>query len=65
VAVSTSSVPTSDIAALTNIEGRFRLGNLAPGSYTVTALAPGQPPVDARVSVCDRQQSDVVFCVEG
>ena len=65
VAISAGPGPWSDISALTNAEGRFRLGNLAPGTYTVTALAPGQAPVNARVTVRDRQQSEAVLRVGG
>ncbi len=37
VAISSSTRPTRDLAALTTDEGRFRLGNLLAGTYSVEA----------------------------
>ncbi len=37
VAISSSTRPTRDLAALTTDDGRFRLGNLLAGTYSVEA----------------------------
>jgi hypothetical protein len=39
VAVTGSSQPHRDIAAMTTTDGRFRFGGMRPGSYRVTVRA--------------------------
>jgi hypothetical protein len=56
VALSSSSAPVSDIAALTDAGGNFRRGGLAPGAYTLQVHKTGQPPRTVPVDVADGQQ---------
>jgi protocatechuate 3,4-dioxygenase beta subunit len=39
VAVSGSSQPHRDIGAMTSTDGRFRFGNMLPGTYQIAARA--------------------------
>jgi hypothetical protein len=56
VAVTSSSVPVSDIAALTDDSGQFRRSGLEPGSYTLEARKTGLPPTSVQVEVADGEQ---------
>jgi len=64
VAIGGSSPMHSDIAALTNGEGRFRLSGLAPGSYTVAANQ-GTAQGVAQVTVAPGQQAEVEIGLNG
>ncbi len=59
VAVSASPQPVSDIAAITGADGSFRLGGLAPGTYTLTAHSTGHAPGEADVVVLPGQQANL------
>jgi hypothetical protein len=48
-----------DIAAITDARGRFQLGNLAPGRYTIRVFADGYEPVSGRVRVYSGERSRV------
>lgn len=52
-----------DIAALSNEDGQYRLGGLAPGSYTVEAQA-GQRSQRARVTVGAGQAARLDFAFD-
>jgi hypothetical protein len=56
VAVVASSVPASDIAAMTDAGGNFRRGGLDPGSYTIEVRKSGLPAEMIPVEVADGQQ---------
>jgi hypothetical protein len=65
VAISESTQPHNDLAALTNAEGRFRLGVLAPGSYTLAAHRAGHAVGGVRVVVTPGQQAEVEIRLHG
>jgi hypothetical protein len=56
VAVTSSTVPVSEIAALTDAAGQFRRGELAPGDYTLEVRKTGLPPSALPVTVADGEQ---------
>lgn len=64
VAGSDSLHPVSDIAALTTADGRFRFGNLAPGSYTLSVHSTDYAPGRADVVVVADEQADVAIRVD-
>jgi hypothetical protein len=51
----------SDIAALTNAEGRFHLGRLVPGSYTLAIHSSGGVPTETDVVVMPGQQAEMTI----
>jgi hypothetical protein len=55
VALGSSSVPVSDIAARTGADGQFRRGGLDPGTYTVEVSHPDYPLHREPVEVADGQ----------
>lgn len=65
VAIGSGPGPHSDLAALTNEEGRFRLPRLIPGDYVITTFAPGFPAQDTHVTVHDGQAQEIIIAVGG
>jgi hypothetical protein len=65
VAISASTQPHSDIAALTNADGYFRFSGLLPGQYTLTAFGTGNVSGTAEVVVSAGQESAVEVRLDG
>ena len=65
VAISASSQLHNDIAALTNAQGRFRLSNLAEGTYTLAAHGPNNAEGAAQVAVNGGQQTEIEVRLNG
>ncbi|AOY59979.1 carboxypeptidase-like regulatory domain-containing protein [Desulfococcus multivorans] len=59
ITISSSTQPTSDLATLTNADGRFRLSGLAPGPYGLSAHRRGQPVGEAEAEVRPGQPAEV------
>lgn len=59
VAVHAGPGPVDDIAALTDADGRFRLGNLSPGRYQLAVFGAGNAEAGAQVDVGDGGASEV------
>lgn len=57
VTVSSATQPVSDIASLTDGDGRFRRGGLAPGPYTLTVMSAGHEPQNLDVNVAAGQET--------
>lgn len=58
VAVSGGRGAVNDIAALTDAEGRFRLGNLPPGRYSVAVFGNDTAEAGAEVDVAEGEQRE-------
>ena len=59
VAVTSNAQPVSDIASLTDADGRFRRGGLAPGRYTLDVRKAGRATRSIDVDVADAQQTNL------
>lgn len=59
VAITSGPGPVSDIASLTDAEGRFRRGGLAPGSYTLAVHKAGHAPHIVNVDLAAGQSPNV------
>ena len=57
VAVSSGPGPVNDIAVVTDVEGRFRLGNLGPGRFALTANGANDLQGTAAVEVAADEQA--------
>lgn len=64
VAISSGPGPQSDIAALTDAAGRFRLGNLTPGRYTLAVHANGLASGEVSADVTAGVQAQVSVSLE-
>jgi hypothetical protein len=65
VAVTSSRVPVSDIAALTDAGGQFRRSGLAAGDYSLEVHKTGLPPKTMQVTVAEGQQVNVEVQLDG
>lgn len=64
ITISSSTHPTSDLATLTNADGRFRLSGLEPGSYGLSAHRRGQPVGGAQAEVQPGRQAEVEILLD-
>lgn len=64
IAGSVSLQPVSDIAALTTADGRFRFGNLLPGSYTISVHSTDYAPGCADVFVVADENAEVAIRID-
>jgi hypothetical protein len=58
VAVSGGTGAVNDIAALTDAEGRFRLGNLPPGRYNVAVFGNDTAEAGTEVDIAEGEQRE-------
>jgi protocatechuate 3,4-dioxygenase beta subunit len=59
VMLTSGAQPVSDLASLTDAQGRFRRSGLTPGSYEVAVHKTGHAPAQVSVAVGDGQEADV------
>lgn len=60
VFIASGPVPTTDIATLTDGDGRFALRAPAPGSYEVACHADGFAPARVRFEVTDDEELEQI-----